>query len=291
MSRDIQARHVLALLALCDGALLLLGFTLRRLHVHAPGIPINLGAKLLTAAVALSVVDRLGWWRRVGFRAPSRWSRLWLGWLPLLYVALAFAPGFAHRTVSQVVGIGALTVAVGIDEEVWCRGLLLESLRHRGTTAAVLLSSLAFGLLHGINALSGQPVSSTLVQMTVASFFGLALAAVRVRTHSIWPSIAVHALWDFALILRSGDLGSTQGTTGGQAAVAIAVMAPLAIHGVILARRSRVPGPDGRMPRRTGDPIDPGPVLVARTPAPSGPDALGPWPPPPPDVEAAFRGW
>jgi membrane protease YdiL (CAAX protease family) len=292
-SRDISPRRVIGLVFLSLGGMILLSTILSRLDLHGPALPLNIGAKLLTATVALATVDHLGWWRRVGFRAPSRWSRLWLCWLPGVYLFLVYAPGFASSGVIRTFGIGVLALAVGLDEELWTLGLLLESLRFRGTTWAVVLSAAFFGLLHGVNVLSGQPLSTTAVQVFVAFSFGLGLGAVRVRTHSIWPCILVHAAWDFALILRSGQIGESTGTNGHQALLTLAIMSPLAIYGLVLARPQKVPGPDGRMPR---PPMLAAPPEVPETPAvdvfaPPPPDALGPWPAPPPDVAAVYRGW
>lgn len=189
-------------------------------------------------------------------------------------------------------GIAALAFAVGLDEESWTRGLLLESLRHRGTTAAVIWSALFFGLMHSLNLVSGQPASTTGVQVFVAVAFGLGLGALRVRTHSIWPCIFVHAAWDFALILRSGQIGETSGTGVHQALVTMAIMTPLAIYGLVLSRPGKVPGPDGRIRRRTELEGPPGTSGVPVRQGPGhGADAVGPWPSPPPQVAAIYRGW
>lgn len=286
VGRELSPSRVIALLSGAVGAVILFSWVLSRLGLQAPALPINIGAKLATAAVALAVVDHLGWWRRVGFVSPVRWSRLWLAWLPLLYLLLVFSPGLPARGPVRVLGIAALSLAVGLDEETWMRGLLLESLRHRGTWYAVVASSAFFGLFHGINIVSGQPASTTAVQVFVAFSFGLALGGLRVRTHSLWPSILVHAAWDFALVLRSGEIGESSGTSLRDALLTIALMSPLAIYGLVLSRPGRTQGPDGRLRR------EPGPAAEdAAAPAPpAAPVALGPWPEPPPEVEAVFGG-
>lgn len=292
VSRDISPLRVVGVLLAAVGLVIGLSAVLGRLDLHGPPLPLNIGAKLFTAAVALAIVDRLGWWRRVGFRAPSRWSRLWLGWLPLLYLAFVFAPGFPPSGLLRTLAIAVLTLAVGLDEEVWTRGLLLESLRNRGTTQAVLLSAAFFGLLHGVNVISGQPASTTAVQVYVAFAFGLGLGALRVRTHSIWPCILVHAGWDFALILRTGEIGESSGSSLQQALITMAIMTPLALYGLVLARPSKVPGRDGRMgrPLTSAEAEWPAPPEPRRVP-PSPADALGTWPSPPPEVAAVYRGW
>jgi len=235
--------------------------------------------KLGSAAVALSLVDRLGWYRRVGFRAPRRWKRLWLAWLPALYVAFALAGGGFDRSIPSALGLAGLCLAVGLEEELWTRGLLLESLRWRGTTAAVVLSSLWFGGLHSLNLLSGQPASTTLAQMGFATAFGLAIGAVRVRVGTLWLPIAMHALYDFGVLMPGNDV---TGLSWRQVLVFLAVSAlPLAVYGVILARPAKVPDADGRM-RRRRDGRTGGHQEAA--------NVLGRWPSPPPQLVDQWYG-
>ena len=68
-----------------------------------------------------------------------------------------------------------------------------------GVWPAVLLSSLLFGLAHlGNTALRG--VSFLIVlQAFGAAIQGIGLAALRLRTNTIWPLIAIHAFHDLFL--------------------------------------------------------------------------------------------
>ena len=89
-----------------------------------------------------------------------------------------------------------LTVALvpAVCEELVCRGLLLATLRRRlPVLLAISLSALIFAAMH----LSLLRAAPTLV-------LGLVLAAVRVRTGSLWPPMVIHllnnafALWAMA---------------------------------------------------------------------------------------------
>lgn len=296
VSQDVSTRRVLGLQMLVFVASALVVVLLRVVDLEGgPRGVLETGAKLASAAVALSLVDRLGWYRRVGFCAPRRWSRLWLAWLPVGYVTLvlglAAADDAGGRAVPAVLAIAGLALAVGLEEELWTRGVLLETLRWRGTTAAVVLSSLWFGALHSLNLLSGQPASTTVFQVVLAASFGLALGAIRVRIGTLWLPIALHALYDLGVLLRIDDLGLVigEGERAGlgwrELVVLIVVTAlPLAVFGLVLARPSKVPGPDGRMPRRRVkvEPWEwPETGRAARTEAAN---VLGRWPHPPPDL-------
>lgn len=91
----------------------------------------------------------------------------------------------------QLVTVALMTVViVPFAEELIFRGVLLSYLLERGpsdptrrTWAAVLVSSLVFGLVH---------VDPLLIPGTTA--LGIAAALLRLRTGSLWPAIALHQL-------------------------------------------------------------------------------------------------
>lgn len=280
VSRDVSTRRLLVLQVLVFLASTMVGLALSVFDLEGgPDKVLLTGAKLASAAVALSVVDRLGWYRRVGFRGPRRWNRLWLAWLPAGYVVLALTGGADDRSVIAVLGIVGLVLAVGLEEELWTRGLILESLRWRGTTAAVVLSAVWFGALHSLNLLSGQPASATVAQVGFATAFGLGVGAVRVRVGTLWLPIALHALYDLGVLLRNEEV---TGISWRELVVFLVVIAlPLAIFGLVLARPSKVPGPDGRM-RRKRVRVEPWTWPQRNVAAPQeAANVLGRWPAPP----------
>jgi membrane protease YdiL (CAAX protease family) len=290
VSRDVTTRRIVVVQLLVVAAIAAVSLALSVLDLdRGPDRVLQAGAKLASAAVALSVVDRLGWYRRVGFCGPRRWKRLWLAWLPALYVVFALAPGLDGRGALAALGVAGFAITIAFEEELWTRGLFLETLRWRGTTAAVVLSALWFGALHSLNLLSGQSAASTVAQIGVATGFGLALGAVRVRTGTLWLPIALHALFDFGILVRQSEEISE--LAWGEVPGALALVAlPLAVFGLVLARPSKVPGPDGRMPRRRVK-VEPWawPESSAEARAEAA-NVLGRWPAPPPDlVEQWYR--
>lgn len=120
-------------------------------------------------------------------------------------------------------------VATAVFEETLWRGLVLEILRPLGVWPAVLGSSLLFGLGHLSNAaLRGFSVL-ILLQAFGAAVQGIGLAALRVRTNTIWPLIAVHALHDLSLQLGTLPI----------AAVEAPISTVLAVYGIYLLRGGR----------------------------------------------------
>ena len=137
-----------------------------------------------------------GTWARFSLRGLNPTLLLWAFVLifavgvvlePLLEVLpdLEFDPGRGLWT------LVSLVVFAPVFEELLCRGVVLGSLRGRfGVTAAWLVSSLFFGLLHV------QPV-----QVVSATVIGLVLGFVYLATDSLWSSMILHALNNAAAYL------------------------------------------------------------------------------------------
>ncbi len=154
-----------------------------------------MGAELLACVLAALILTGLGWWRRTDF-APPRWRNLWVVLPFLLYLA----GGYRGVVTSplQTVGYGLSALLIGFQEEAWLRGIFLETFRPRyGAYGAVLLSSLAFGLLHLANLVSGGAVADVILQVLMTLLFGLIFAGIRLRTGSMWVPVILHTLVDF----------------------------------------------------------------------------------------------
>ena len=94
-----------------------------------------------------------------------------------------------HRLVSPdspldaIATIVAVVVVAAGSEELFFRGLLLPRLREaHGTTLALVVTSVLFGLVHG------HPVA-----IAYATVAGLVLGAVAIRTGSTLPALVMHA--------------------------------------------------------------------------------------------------
>ena len=102
---------------------------------------------------------------------------------------LELFPSAPYEAVQQTIGLGgwaimSTVVAAPILEEMLFRGLVFESCRERlGKGGAVLISSLLFGLIHGIP-----------VQIVNAFVVGLILGYIYLRTRSLLTVIVLHAI-------------------------------------------------------------------------------------------------
>ena len=126
-------------------------------------------------------------------------------------------------------------------EEVTYRGVILEALAGFSDGSRVLLSAILFGLSHIDNLfLPGADELGVAYQIFEAALVGILFGAVRLRMNTIWPVMAVHATYDFMLILAFGHAFPVAPTLPGFA-VDTVVNVGLACVGFALLRRWRAP--------------------------------------------------
>ncbi len=82
-------------------------------------------------------------------------------------------------------------------EEMTYRGLGIFLVRPYGTVLAILATGVLFGLAHGL-----------LIGLPILSFFGIVVGWLRVRTDSIYPSMALHSAFNgIALLVAVSGFG------------------------------------------------------------------------------------
>lgn len=114
----------------------------------------------------------------------------------------------------EVLALVLLTFAIGVSEELACRGWLLNEFIERfGDTRknvifSILMSSFVFGIIHIFNFFGGQPLVSTLAQIIGAMLMGIALGAIYYRTKNIWTVVFIHGFWDFAVLFAQINDGT-----------------------------------------------------------------------------------
>ena len=81
--------------------------------------------------------------------------------------------------------VGVLVLLGPFAEELFFRGLGVRAMMILGGAAAILVTGVVFGLVHGI-----------LGALPPLVLFGIGLAWVRLRSASVWPSFIGHALYN-----------------------------------------------------------------------------------------------
>ena len=154
-----------------------------------------------TAGIVL-LLSALGWWGEAGFNRPAAWRRLGLLWLPAaLVLVLPFVAGIAAPAPATLAFLAVGHALTGFTEEAIWRGLVFRLLRPRGALGAIWLSATLFGALHLGNLVFRSNPALVFAQIIGAICFGLAYAALRLRTNTIWFLIPLHALHDLGLHL------------------------------------------------------------------------------------------
>jgi membrane protease YdiL (CAAX protease family) len=156
-----------------------------------------------------------------------------LYWLPVLLLGAPLVAGLKVPAPSAVLILVIGYVATAIFEETMWRGLVLKILRPLGVWPAVLGSAVLFGLGHLSNSALRGFSALILLQAFGAAVHGVGLAALRLRTQTIWPLIAIHALHDLSLQLGSLPI----------AAVEAPVATIICVYGIYLLRQGRGEAP------------------------------------------------
>ena len=132
--------------------------------------------------------------------------------LPILAIAAAQLvlsiiqadPGYFSHT-ELVVSTLVIYTLTGIFEELLFRGVVLNAFQDafakksaKTIWMSLVLSALAFGLMHLTNLASGQNVVGTLMQVIEATAVGLCFGAVYLRCRNIWVVVILHALTDLS---------------------------------------------------------------------------------------------
>ena len=165
--------------------------------------------------------------RRAADELALRPGVRWAG----LGIAIGFGLFVAVYTVLSATGVAAwagfqgfagappmllMAVMSGIGEELAIRGVLFRVVEDSvGTTAALVVSAVIFGLLHAAN--HGATVVSTVAIMLEA---GVMLAAAYAWSRSLWLPIGLHFAWNFT---EGGVFGAAVSGGAGKGIFAVAL--------------------------------------------------------------------
>ncbi|MBN2629896.1 MAG: CPBP family intramembrane metalloprotease [Rhodobacteraceae bacterium] len=195
----------------------------------------------------LVVVVALRWGREVGLaQGPQRGTPKVI-WPWLLFLALfalsALNAGLPPASVTLF--IFANTMLVGWSEEVMFRGIWLRGLFNSfGIWVAILGSSLIFGVIHVLNVFLTGDLRGAFLQAGAAFLSGVFLAAIRLRTGSLWTGIVLHGLWDAGTFLVAAGATATHEATAAAAPTAlgdygsIVMSLPLFLLGLFFLRHA-----------------------------------------------------
>jgi hypothetical protein len=144
-----------------------LGLRRFRLRYAWLGLAIAVGAVIVSAA--LEPLLRAG---EAQGLTPERWQ--------------------GDRAPAFVLSALVVVLVAPFAEELLFRGLGIRALAFAGSAVAVVVTSLAFALVHGL-----------LVAVPSLGIFALGLAWLRIRSESVWPAFVAHAAYNFVGVLAA----------------------------------------------------------------------------------------
>lgn len=163
------------------------------------------------ASLGLIVVSALNGWLIPAFTPPFGLHAWWMWIIPI-----GIATGIVARLRTAKwhlftrAGIWYLILGVlfvGFSEELLARGLIVHALNHDFIPQylVMLVSSILFGLLHGMNYFNGQDRKTTTTQIVVTTLIGMSLYVSYIVSGTLWLPIALHAAFDISLLARGNE--------------------------------------------------------------------------------------
>ena len=162
---------------------------------------------VLSAALFL-FVKRNGLMEKYGLSCWTKNSRAMLWLIPLWIVScINLSGGLTLKTPVPGVIYAAVSMAlVGYVEEQLFRGFLFKAMLKDGSVkAAVIVSSVTFGMGHIMNLFTGQDLVETLNQVVFAVAVGFVFTLVFYKSGSLLPGILAHSFIDVASVFASNE--------------------------------------------------------------------------------------
>lgn len=126
--------------------------------------------------------------------------------LMLLCVNLRNGLAWDGTVLEAVLSVVAM-LCVGFIEETLFRGFLFKTMCEDSVKAAMLVSSLTFGMGHILNLLNGSDLVPTLLQICYAAAIGFLLAMLVYKGKSLLPCIVFHSLFNVLGVFHASGSG------------------------------------------------------------------------------------
>jgi len=172
---------------------------------------------VLGSIVLLAFAWSLGWLPRPLFgRQPVR-GRWWMWSAPVLVlipVALRlFGIDYAEYSAGVIVMTFVAGLFIGLSEELVTRGIVVTLMRKagHGEWAVAAVSALLFALMHTVNALTGQAITTVGFTLLYTFAFGILMYLTMRVTGSIVWAMVLHGLTDPTTFLASGGVDEVGG--------------------------------------------------------------------------------
>ena len=179
--------------------------TLRNLGDDSPWMTLGL---VVISAVMFLFVWKNGLMEKYGLSGWAKNSKAMLWFIPLWIIAsLNLWGGISvkYGMPGQIFAILSMAL-VGFAEELIFRGFLFKAMLKGGNVnAALIVSSVTFGLGHILNIFTGHDLVPTLIQVVFAIAVGFILTMAFYKSASLLPNILMHSLVDVLSLFAKSD--------------------------------------------------------------------------------------
>ena len=167
---------------------------------------------ILLSAFLLLFLKKNGLFGDFGLCAPKASAKSMLYYIPILVMFTAnlwYGVTLKYGALETVLYILAM-LCVGFLEEVIFRGLLFEAMRKDNVKAAIIVSSVTFGIGHIINLIngSGAELLPNLLQVIYATAAGFMFVIMYYKSKSLIVCIAAHGAFN-ALSVFANEANAT----------------------------------------------------------------------------------
>ncbi len=153
---------------------------------------------------------------RFTFRLDRKRLLIGLGIVAFLMVPRNLSHDLFNASLLQILEGFLFALFIGIDEDLFSRGLIFAAIEKHGVGIAAGISSIHFGLLHVGNAIwGGQSFAYTSGQIVTAAAFGYLCCGLMLYTGSIWVPVLFHGLSDLPMqfLTKAQYVGEVTGRT------------------------------------------------------------------------------
>lgn len=214
-------------------------------------------ADIIITGICYLLILKLGLKNTAGFNKKGFKKGLILG-IPFLIIGIGSVifsnmgtdfSNIKHISIFNTILFTINMLFVGINEEVWMRGLVLNGLMKKYEKSSIwkpiIISSLIFGLVHLPNIFFVEPLT-LLIQVVNAMCGGILFATIFIKSKNIFSVIVIHALTDWiSLFVASCFIGANSALSMsinlGQALFMIAggSLPPIIISMILLRKYKR----------------------------------------------------
>ena len=193
----------------------------------------------MICAVMFLFVKKNGLMEKYGLAGWAKNSRAMLWFIPLwLFSCLNLFSGFEpDYPVPGLIWAAVSMALVGFAEELIFRGFLFKAMLKDGNVkAAIIVSSVTFGMGHIMNLFTGQDLVETLNQVVFAVAIGFVFTMVFYKSGSLLPGILAHSVIDVTSVFASDE-----GSARLNMILHIAIIVISAAYCIYLAKRVETP--------------------------------------------------